>query len=523
MNIDKRCIQQVLGCLIQHPQFFSQIDKYSFLITDFPNRLDKYIFMAIDNLYKYGAQKIQPVDIENAMRDNAVVVEYFHKCNGIDYINDIIELSEVENFDYYYNKLKKYNLLKDLEKSGFDISDFYTEDLTDPNYTEINDRFENISLKEITNRIREKVLGLESKYEVNDEIEVESAAHNMNELVDRLGKMQDIGLPIQGHIYNQIIDGARPGTLTIRSAASSIGKTRNAVADACYLAYPLRYNSERCEWEQIGSNERVLFIVTEQQFDEVRKMILAYLTDFNESRFKFADFSEREQGIITQAISIMERYKDNLLLVKMPNPTIELVKTLVRENCITNDIHYVFYDYIFIGPALLNEFKGFRLRNDEVLLMFATALKDLAVELNVAMFTSTQLNAKGEDNKEIRNEGALAGGRSTINKADNGAIMARPTKEELDTLEPLFDDRGMPNLVTDIYKVRSGEWTQVRIWSKMNLGTLKKEDLFVTNARLEPIEGIFGREEYKIKNWDDEKDKEYKQLLERLKQGEVID
>ena len=46
--------------------------------------------------------------------------------------------------------------------------------------------------------------------------------------------------------------------------------TRNAVADACYLAYPFRYNNVTCEWEQKGNNEKVLFIVTEQRFKEVR-------------------------------------------------------------------------------------------------------------------------------------------------------------------------------------------------------------------------------------------------------------
>jgi hypothetical protein len=139
------------------------------------------------------------------------------------------------------------------------------------------------------------------------------------------------------------------------------------------------------------------------------------------------------------------------------------------------------------------------------------------------MFTSTQLNAKGDDNKDIRNEGSLAGGRSTINKADNGAIMARPTKEELEVLEPLFKSADMPNLVTDIYKVRSGEWTQVRIWSVMNLGTLKKRDLFITNSRLEPIEDFFEREEYQIKNWDDDEDKILKDIIKRLESGEIVD
>ena len=67
----------------------------------------------------------------------------------------------------------------------------------------------------------------------------------------------------------------------------------------------------------------------------------------------------------------------------------------------------------------------------EVLLMFATALKDLAVELDIFVMTSTQLNAKGDSNENIRNESALAGSRSIINKADVGVICARPTKDEI--------------------------------------------------------------------------------------------
>ena len=523
MNIDKGCIQQVLGCLIQHPQYLSEVDKYSFIITDFPTRFEKYIFSAIDGLYRNGAPKIQIIDIENYLSSNEVAKKTFEQQNGIEYLQDIIEFAEVENFPYYYNKFKKLNLLKDLQKSGFDISDFYEEDLTSSRYQEVNRRFENLSLKEITNRLREKVLGLETKYEVNDEVETESAAAGIEEFVQNLGASTEIGLPVQGTIYNEIISGARPGTLTIRSAASSVGKTRNAVADACYLAYPIRYNSQTCSWEKTGSCEKVLFIMTEQQFSEIRKMILAYLTDINESNFKYGDFNNREQKVIEQAIFVMKYFEDNLTLVKMPNPTIELVKTIVRENCITKEIGYVFYDYIFIGPSLLDEFRGFTLRNDEVLLMFATALKDLAVELDVAMFTSTQLNARGDDNKEIRNEASLAGGRSTINKADNGAIMSRPTKDELDLLNSMFEEGEIPNLVTDIYKVRSGEWTQVRIWSVMNLGTLKKKDLFLTDSRLEPITDFFAHDAFQIRNWDSETEIELNHLIDVLESGDIID
>ncbi len=523
--IDKRDTQQILGCLIKKPQLLSEIDKYSFVLTDFSNRFERSIFMAINGLYRNGATKIQPIDIENFIEPDQVSAKAFKDKNGIEYLQDIIELSEVENFDFYYNRFKMFNLLKDLKKQGFDISEFYCEDLTNPKAEEINERFNSLTPKKITDAVRARLLGVESKYETTDEIEVETASTGMEQLVNQFGAAYEIGISIQGNIYNQVIDGAKKGTLTIRSAASSVGKTRNAVADACYLAYPFRYNSRTGQWEQEGNNEKVLFIMTEQRFKEIRMMILAYLTDISTSRFKYADFSTLETSVINQAIHLMKKYEENLILVKMPNPTIDLVKTIVRENCITHDIGYVFYDYIFIGPSLLNEFKGFALRNDEVLLMFATALKDLAVELDVAMFTSTQLNAKGDDNRDIRNESTLAGGRSTINKADNGAVMARPTKEELDLLEPLYKENinNKPNLVTDIFKVRSGEWTQVRIWSDMDLGTLRKRDLFITDSRMDPIENFNERDDYKIKSWDEHEDEHLKVILERLNDGEIVD
>ena len=120
--------------------------------------------------------------------------------------------------------------------------------------------------------------------------------------------------------------------------------------------------------------------------------------------------------------------------------------------------------------------------------MLSTALKELAVELNVCVFTSTQVNANADSNNGIKNESAIAGSRSIINKADVGLMMARPTKEELD----LFASAGsnVPNIVTDVYKVRSGAWTQIRIWSIVNLGNLRKVDLFMTDYRLEKIEGL---------------------------------
>jgi len=520
--IDKAVNRQVLGSIMLHPQYLSEIDKYNLTIADFSSRFECYIFMAISGLYQGGATNITPIDVENFLSTDATAADIFKKENGIEYLLDIQELVQVENFPYYYNRLKKINLLNDLKKDGFDVSDFYVEDYFSDEAIEINKKFESLDAKDIIDAIRKKMIHLENKYQATEEVEVESVADDLDDFFDGLKERQDVGISIQGHIFNEVIGGAKKGTLTIRSAASSVGKSRNAVGDCCYLAFPIRFNQQTWMWEPTGHNEKVIYIVTEQSFKEIRKMILAYLTGINESRFKYWDLNDKEEELVRQAREVMEIFKENLTLIKMPNPTIELVKTVVRENCIMTGAEYVFFDYIFISPSLLNEFKGYAIRNDEVLLMFATALKDLAVELDICMMTSTQVNAKADDNTNIRNESVLAGGRSTINKADYGCVMARPTKEELEILKDIGKINMIePNLVTDMFKVRDGQWTQVRIWSNMDLGILRKEDLFLTDNRMEPIEEFFEHPDIVVQTWDDDEKSDIELLLEKLNNRKV--
>ena len=470
---------------MKKPNLLSESDKYQLTLDDFYYKLDKYIFAALENLYRGGANKIQPIDVENYLQTNGAASVIFKKNNGIEYLQDAEYLAEVQNFDYYYTRLKKINLLNRLQEEGFNTSEYYIEDLTNPKALDVNKNFETLEIDDILESVKRKVLGLENQFTQHEVTQTESAFEGILDIIDGARENIDIGAPVQGEILNEVMSGARLGTFIVRSAASGTGKTRQAVGDACYIAYPFRYEPFSKKWEQIGSGRKVMFIATEQTLGEIQKMILAYLTGFNESKFRYGNFTSEEERIIRQAVWIMEQYKDNFYIVQMPSPRIDLVKNLVREQVLLHGIEYVFYDYIFISPSLLSEFKGVSLRNDEILLMFSTALKELAVELNICVFSSTQVNANADSNVNIRNESSIAGSRAIINKADIGMVMARPTKEEID----FFASAGeaIPTIVTDVYKVRSGMWTQVRIWSVIDLGNLRKKDLYITDSRLEII------------------------------------
>ena len=519
MITDKRVVQQIIGCLLKHPQYLSESDKYCLTPADFHSHFEKYLFTAIYGLYTGGAKKISAFDVENYLSTNESAKSNFQDNKGVEYLQDVEEFSNTENFPYYYDKLKKLNMLNAYQKMGIDISDFYIEDTFDKRADEVNKKFEDLTIADISNAVKKKILKIETDYVRTEEVQSWDIGDEVDQIIDNFGSVEDIGLPIQGSIYSKVINGAEHGALTIRSAPSGTGKTRMAVADACYLAFPLRYDSVHGVWEQTGSAEKICFVMTEQKPEQIIKMIIAYLSDINESKFKYGQFTKEEELRLQQTKELIKKYKENFQMIRVPNPTIELTKSVIRECCLNHDISVVFYDYIFIGPALLGEFRGFNIRNDEALLMFATALKDLAIELDIAVFTSTQVNSKADDNTNIRNEGSLAGGRSTINKADNGAIMARPTKEELEIVGKL--DTVEPNLVTDIFKVRSGAWTQVRIWSVFDAGTMRRKDLYITDSRLNAIQDFYDDYSFDVENWEDgAKDEavgEVKRLNEELK------
>lgn len=266
--------------------------------------------------------------------------------------------------------------------------------------------------------------------------------------------------------------------------------TRGMVGDACEIAYPLRYEPEFGRWVSTGPCQKVLYVMTEQNPDEIQTMILSYLTGFNEETFLYGRFTPEHEKIIEKALQIMEDYKDNFLQARVPEPTSAIVKNLFRRYNTQYGVDIFFFDYIFLTQAMVDEYKKQKLADHVCLRMFTTTLKNLAIELQAFVMTSTQVSEQDNDKKNSwKDYHNIAGARAIAHLVDVGCIMSRPTQEELQQLEPLRQKFGiLPNVVCDIYKNRRGRWTMVRIWSYHNLGTCRKYDLFITDTQLHPIE-----------------------------------
>lgn len=489
IQVDRNTVIQILGSLMCRPDILSDIDKYQLEPTDFTQHIDKLVFSAIYNLYVGGAEKIRTIDIDSYLSENENAKTVMETNGGLQFVQDCETLAEPTNFNYYYNRLKKFNLLRDLQKDGTDISKFYCEDPLNESYEKINARFEQMTATDIFNNIKGSMADLEHKYVINNVVEESKAADNVRELIKTLSVTPEIGAQLQGDMFNTVCRGARKGKLYLLSAGSGVGKTRTMVGNACKMAYPVRYDNKYNKWVYTGEPEKVLYVMTEQDPAEIQTMILAYLTGYNEDLFTYGSYTEEHMDRIMKAVDIMEKYQDYFMFARIPDPCASVVKNLFRRYNLQHGVENFFYDYIFSSPAMLNEYRDLKLREDVCLRLLTTAIKNLAVELNSFIMSGTQLSNDDDPKGGFKDFRNIRGSKAIVDLADFAAIRRRPSPEELQlvaSFEKMYNYT--PNAITDIYKNRRGRWNMISIWSVVDLGTLRTVDLFVTTPDYKPVQ-----------------------------------
>lgn len=258
--------------------------------------------------------------------------------------------------------------------------------------------------------------------------------------------------------------------------------TRLSVFDACKLAYPLHWDQKQGEFIlEKRVPQRVLYITTEMSTAEIQTICLAFVAGVEEQHIKRGVYEGDEEVRIHNAIKIMDAYQDYLILDSIPNPDLNNVRAMIKKHIIMEDVGYVFFDYIFTSPALLAQFSSNNIREDVALALLSNQLKEIATEFNVFVATSTQLNGDGLKPNEKRDQRALRGSKAIADKPDTACILAKVSPEELEMVRPYVTEFGAPTHVFDIYKLRSGTYKNHRVWSKIDLGTGRWKDLFVTN------------------------------------------
>lgn len=488
MLTDKRTIFLLLGTLVKQPELILDIRYNNLSTNDFPESFHKIVFGAIKNLAQQGTKELSPFEIDSFLSHYPPQYDKFTKNNGVGYLEQAMAETIVDNFDYYYHRIKKFSLLQDFIKQGIDVSDIYNPQAVNENMDlgELNESLDNMSLNDIINKVQEKIVKIQHKYNVTAGQHGQQAGKGLVKLKEKLKQAPEMGVGLCSEYLTTICRGARLSKLYMRSSPSGCGKTRLSLADALNIAIDEIYDINLNMWIPNGTSEPTQFITTELNMDEIQTMALAFVTGINEEKILDGDYTPEEEKRIDYGIKVIERC--NLWIEHLPNFNIEDIEQTVQRDVITRKLKYVFFDYIHTSMKLLEELsqssKGMKLREDNILLMFVDRLKALCNRLGVFCFTSTQVNGEWKTAKDA-DQNLLRGAKAMADKIDLGIIALEPTSADITKIMPLLKAQSIivgkvPNLVYNVYKNRRGKWVRMKIWVHVDLGTLRTTDLLVT-------------------------------------------
>lgn len=492
--IDKRAIFQIVGNLMKKPSLLDD-EKYKFNKDDFysENESSFYvlIFAAINNLYEQGIEEIDLMMIDNFLSSYDVQYKIFNDNDGLEYLQNAIEQAHMRNFDYSYNRLKKFSLLREYKKHGFDIKDMYNESIIDPKESEVMiAEFDQLTIENMIEYFDKKLLEITTQFSNNQETKTIHAATNTRELLQKFKQTPDYGISMIGNLQNTIFRGAKLKSLGLRSAPSNLGKTRLALAEATDMAIDEIYDLDKKKWVPNNNAENVLFISTEIEGDALQSTILAYISGVPERTIKDGATNEEEDKRLDKAIDILER--SNFWIEYIPDFDTQLIENKIKQHIIENQAQYIYFDYLHISMSILEEIanssKGMKLREDMVLFMFMNRLDQMRKRYNVYIQTATQVNGEWK-NIENADSTVLRGSKAIADKATKGIIALTPTSKDLESIEPIMRNGFYPepNIVYHIYKNRETEYKDCKLWLYVDFDTMRHTELFLTKNNYELI------------------------------------
>jgi len=482
---DKRAILNTIGCLMLDPTLIDDIDR-PLDRTDFDTEaLYELLYVAIFNSYMQGVKDINEFTIDSYLSSYKEQYEIFQTNDGLNYLASAREMSSLDNYDYYYHRLRKYSLLRYYEKKGYNTKSIFDPTVSVEELTKEMEKFDNYTEQDIVGMVEtDLVISPTIKYCTNMLTTEIQAADDAMDLVESFMKIPDVGVPLNNDGLNTVARGARKGCLYMRSLPQGQGKSRCAAGDACKIAVPYVYNKDKKDFVYTGMSEPTLYITTEMTVDEIQTILIATVSKVNEEHILYGEYKDDEFERVKKAVEYIR--SSPLYIVHIPDFSIEDIKNIIKKYNREFKVEYFFFDYISTSLRLMSEVNGksrMGLKEHQLLLVFSTELKTIAQQLGIFIFTASQLNGEAQ-NATIKDQNLLSGAKALANKLDVGIISMRPTQREQDKLDAIIQNHfglRMPDMGHWVYKVRRGRLTHIIIWSQIDLGTMDEKALFVTD------------------------------------------
>ena len=489
---------RLLGCYLQRPELTLD-SKYPLDKDEWTILFQKILYATIYNLALNGCKSVSIIDIDEFVKPYQSEYNVLEDNNFEDYITTVIELTDVDNFEYYYTEFRKFSCLNAYKEKGFDIKKFYDEDKNEESQLENLNQY---SIEDIVNWFEKQQSDVRKQFFLNDKIEVMTCGDGFDELLDELEEEPMIGAGLCSPTLNNLYRGWCRGHLILRGSPSSFGKTCMGISDQNNVSVLKIWSDEAQDFVNNPYYQgKGAYIHTEQKMrEEIQPRFMANISGIPYHKILDGDFTKEEKERLSEAGRIAK--ESELRIINYPMFTANGLREMIK-NLSLDDYEYITFDYcwdnFYIGSEL-KAISGTAIRQDMSLLHLVDTLKMSAEQFDVAVATMIQLNGR-EKEVDIVDESCLFGSKSVKTKLDNGSIYMYPRQKELKQVESLiakwnnkynkqaFGGTIIPNAVSHCFKTRYGRFGQnVKVWHYVDNSIGKMIDMFATTWDNKPID-----------------------------------
>ena len=122
-------------------------------------------------------------------------------------------------------------------------------------------------------------------------------------------------------------------------------------------------------------------------------MMLAFISNVNEEHILNGEYEDDEEERVRKAAEVI--LNAPLYIELLPDFSLQDIENTIKRNVHDNNVLYIFHDYIHSSIKILSEIgskAGIKLREDNILFMLSTRLKDLCNKYGVFIMSATQLS-----------------------------------------------------------------------------------------------------------------------------------
>lgn len=356
---------RLLGCYLQEPSL-TLSDKYKLDKEEFQILFHKIVYVVCYNCALEGYTSISIMDFEKWLEPYKSQYEVYLDNNGAEYISTVIELTDKNNFEAYYNDFRKFSCLNEYKENGFDITYFFDEDKEESSQLE---NLKQYSVEDIITHYEGLQIELKRKFSNNRVKEEYKAGTDFLETKERFKETPLIGNSFQSPYLNDIFRGMY-GFL-LRGAKSGGGKSVLSMGDLCKATIKEYYDlDQKCFVKNKSRKGSGLFINTELSLrDELDPMIIAWISGVPRSHIIDGEYSKGEEERVEYATQVL--VDSDLYVVDDPEFTTKSLTETIKDYVLNKNIQTVCFDYVsnngFVAKEISSETKVPQ-REDMVLL-----------------------------------------------------------------------------------------------------------------------------------------------------------